>query len=251
MVSAQAGLIPKNARVFALVACGVLGGCGGTPTADPPDFLPTPSAGRIGVGPEVLPTGGPSTEGLGPIQLVGGEGAVDGQAELWIVNLDRLTEDPQVIRPRADGSFSAEVEGNLGDRVRLVSRTEDRHSLPLDLEVVRSAEVAALAALQDQGLACLKVAPAQELDLGSEPTREASFTLDNTCDADIVIERAALRFEEADLVLAAPSVVARGAQVDINLRLDKALSEERWDIVLLDVSAAGEEGRYALSVWAR
>lgn len=251
MVSDQVGQLPKRARVFALVACGVLGGCGGTPTADPPDFLPTPSAGRIGVEPEIVSSGGPGPQGFGPIELVGGEGAVDGTAELWIVNLDRLNEAPQVIQPRANGSFSVEVEGNLGDRVRLVSRTEERHSLPLDLEIVRSAEVAALAPLQDQGLACLKITPAQELDLGSDRSREASFALDNTCDAELAIERAALRFEETDLMLSAPETIPKGAQVEITLRLDKTLSEERWDIVLLDVSAAGEEGRYALSVWAR
>ena len=249
MATATVINFPHRARIAVFVACAGLGGCGGTPTADPPDFLPTPSIGRIGVGPEVVSTSSPQS--AEPIELSGVEGAVDGSAELFIVNLDRMDEDPQVINPNADGSFSTKVVADVGDRVRLVSRTEERHSLPLDLEAVRGLNVVALSPLQDQGLGCLEITPKDELDLGDDRRREQRFTVDNQCTGEITIDRAVLRFGTPKLILVSPATIARGAKTDIALSLAGDLSEELWDILLLDVSVNEERGRYALSVWAR
>ncbi len=250
MGSADVHLLPRRTRVgmttFAL--CLWLVGCGGIPTSDPPDFLPTPEVSEIGVSPEAVSSGGPDDK---PIELTGDKGAVDPDAELWIVNLDRKALKPLVVKPMANGSFSASVEAKVGERVRLVSRTDERHSLPLDLEAVRGSDVTALSPLQDQGLDCLTITPRDELDLGEARTRKASFAIENRCTAQLTIESASLRFDTNNLELMAKTSVAANESAQLTLNLAGELSEELWDIVLLEVTADGARGRYALSVWAR
>jgi len=223
-------------------------GCGGTPTAEPPDFLPTPRG--IGVGTEATPASS-GIESFGPIPVDGAAGAVDPDAEVWIVNLDREDAPAVIVLPKSDGSFAAEVEGNVGDRFRLLSRTGDRHSLPLDLVAVRGLGMTSLSRLQDQGLACLKVSPLPELDLGDDAARRESYTLNNECSGVVRIDLSTLRFAEGALALTSPTSIGVGEEGKLELQLNGTLNEELWDIVLLEVSSGGQSGRYALSVWAR
>src|SRR5262245_58400504 len=99
--------------------------CTGTPTPHPPDFLPSPNGGLINqIIPEVSTTMDPVT-----VPLAGDPGAVQGGTDVWVVNLDQATVPAVRVRARADGSFGPiDVVGSEGDRVRLVSRTAQRHS---------------------------------------------------------------------------------------------------------------------------
>jgi len=232
----------------AALLCALLTGCGGTPTADPPDFLPTPQG--IGVGTEIVASGaGP--EDFGPIPVAGGASSVDPDADVWVVNLDRPDAKPVVVKPKSDGSFNAEVEGEVGDRFRLLSRTDEQHSLPVDLEAVRGFAMTSLSPLKARELACLKITPTPELNLGTGTARKGSYRLKNECTETVRITRSTLRFGDNGLSFAGPTLVAAGTEGALAFELEGTLAEELWDIVLLDVATATTTGRYALSVWAR
>lgn len=231
----------------AALLCALLTGCGGTPTADPPDFLPTPQG--IGVGNEIVTSAG--AEVFGPIPVAGASGSVDPDAEVWIVNLDRSDAEPVIVKPASNGSFSAEVEGEVGDRFRLLSRTSERHSLPVDLAAVRGLGMTSLSPLQARELACLKITPTPELNLGTGTARKGSYRLKNECTETVRITRSTLRFGDNGLSFAGPTLVAAGTEGALAFELEGTLAEELWDIVLLDVATATTTGRYALSVWAR
>lgn len=236
-----------NQLLAAAVACGVLGACDGVPSADPPDYLPTP---MLTIGPEEQAAGGPGIESVGPIEIEAQPGDVDPNADIWIVNLDALEEPPQVVVPNADGSFVTEVTAQVFDRIRILSRTEDAHSLPLDLEAVRGVNMTALAPLQDQSLPCLLLTPDVELDLGKGPSRRERFSLENTCTQTVNIVRTQLRFGSEGFEVEAPEAVEVGQSATIEVSKAGALDAEVWDVLLLDVEAGNTRGRYALSLWA-
>src|SRR5689334_1203421 len=119
---------PRPAVCLRWLLATSLGACVGTPTPEPPDNLPRPDDTRIfglpiAVDLEVTPVS------LPPITIQGEAGAVVPDSELWVVNLDNPAVEPLTLRATELGSFEGKLVGQLGDRVRLVSRTESQHSL--------------------------------------------------------------------------------------------------------------------------
>lgn len=228
--------------------CAALGACSGVPSADPPDFLPTPS---LTVGPEIEISGGPEVTQVGPVDLKAGPGGAAAEADVYIVNLDAPNEATKIITPNPDGSFETSVSGLVGDRFRILSRSEQAHSLPLDLEAVRGLNMGALAPLGNQGLPCLSLKPKGELDLGRAGSRSERFLLENGCAQTVTIVSSALRFGTEGFSVTAPEALKAGERANIDVKRAGQLEAEIWDILLLEVSAGQERGRYGLSVWAR
>jgi hypothetical protein len=228
--------------------------CVGTPTPEPPDYtpdlLPTPDGGRIFGTPEVVTLGQPADA---PVR--GPAGSVTPNSQVWIINLDDPTVLPSEVTASATGSFAATVRGSEGDRVRIVSRTQEQHSLPLDAQLVRSGVgVVQLASLPQQQLDCLQVTPAVErserVELGRGVVR--GFSLTNRCSDVVDIEQVQLRLGAQGFVLGTPpgSVPIDGtATLELTFE-GHAEPRERADILLLDVQSGGTRGRYALGLWS-
>jgi len=244
-----------------LVAC--VSACVGTPTPEPPDYLPTPNGGLIFGIPTVTPLStevDPSVRTV-EVPLTGNAGAVAPNSELWIVNLDDPSATPLTVRARGNGSFSTKVDANMGDRLRLVSRSARQHSLPLDAlyaDAVDSSTVkpmVSLIPLPPQGLDCLQIAPVAEITriVESGKSHDDSFVLTNRCSAALEITNATLRFGDQGFALATPpeSVPVNGsAKLTVKFAGHDDPSEHA-DILLLDVRQAdGAVGRYALGVWS-
>jgi hypothetical protein len=245
-----------------LVACA--SACVGTPTPEPPDYLPTPNGGLIFGIPTVTTLAEPHPDvRTAEVPLTGNAGAVEPNSDLWIVNLDDQSAPPLVVRVRGNGSFSTKVDANMGDRLRLVSRSARQHSLPLDAlyaDAVDSTTVTpmvSLIPLPPQGLDCLQVAPVAEITrvVASGKSLEDSFVLTNRCSAALEITNATLRFGDQGFSLATPpaSVPVNGtAKLTVRFAGHDDPSE-RADILLLDVQQEGRGGavgRYALGVWS-
>jgi hypothetical protein len=226
---------------------GALGAaCVGTPTPEPPDFLPRPEAGLISMGPVTTGEVGPSE--ILPVQVMGEPGAVAGETDVWLVNLDSRDVDPVYARAAADGSFRTEIAGLPGDRVRLISRTLSQHSLPLDFEVVFANMQLGLSRLPDTSLACLEVLPSEQLSLA--PNGEEVFVITNDCAEPASLESSALRFGDQGFSLAdTVKTVAPGDSVELRVAFGPGSSAEQADIVLLELVAGEASGRYALGVW--
>jgi hypothetical protein len=238
-----------------LAACA--SACVGTPTPEPPDYapelLPTPDGGLIFATDARIEVATLNDPPSAP--LSGQRDAVVPDSRVWIVNLDDLTSLPLEVRARANGSFSAMVQARPGDRLRIVSRTDTRHSLPLDAEFVEAEPgMVRIVALPPTELPCLQVSPPREIVRTLEPGQslEERFELRNRCSEPVQIEDARLRFGDQGFSLAdAPETIAPNQRASLTVSLDgHADATERADIVLLDVRSGGERGRYALGVWS-
>jgi hypothetical protein len=155
--------------------------------------------------------------------------------------------EPVRVKAAADGSFSSVVVfGSDGDRVRLVSRTSEQHSAPLDLEFVTDGLDASLRVLPDTALDCLELTPPDEL----RTVDEGSFVITNGCDAAVTLTRAELRIggQGFELGTIAESL-AVGAELRIPITYDSDEADEQADILLLDVESGTNRGRYALGLW--
>ena len=100
----------RRAGLLALALLGASGGCVGTPTPEPPDFLPID--GSLVTPESIVVVSSPPS--LLPVSILGEPGAVRGGTDVWLVNLDNLSVAAVTVRSRADGSFRAEIEGNAG-----------------------------------------------------------------------------------------------------------------------------------------
>lgn len=244
-----------------LAACA--SACVGTPTPEPPDNLPSPDAGRI-FGTSVIELNTPAVASTA-VPLSGDAGAVAPGADLWIVNLDDPSAEPITLRPRADGGFSTKLSANMGDRLRLVSRSARKHSLPLDAVFSNGADssnvkpMVSIIALPPQELGCVELTPANEITrvVQAGKARDESFVLTNRCNSAVQITNASLRFGDAGFSLATPpESVPANSSASFTITFDGHDDQrEHADILLLDVSASGRNaqlgsGRYALGVWS-
>lgn len=238
--------------------------CVGTPTPEPPDNLPSPDADRI-FGTSVTEVFETPQVASTAVPLAGGPGAVAPGTELWIVNLDDPSAEPITLRPRNDGSFSTKLSANMGDRLRLISRTARQHSLPLDAVFSNGADssnvnpMVSIIALPPQNLACVELTPANEITRVVEAgkARDESFVLTNRCSSAVQITNASLRFGDAGFSLATPpQSVPANSSASLTITFEGHDDErEHADILLLDVSVTGRAsqtgaGRYALGVWS-
>jgi hypothetical protein len=237
--------------------------CVGTPTSEPPDSLPSPDAGRI-FGTSVVDVLSNPEVASTAVPLAGGAGAVAPGADLWIVNLDDPSAAPITLRPRADGGFSTKLSANMGDRLRLVSRTARQHSLPLDAVFANGADssnvnpMVSIIALPPQELDCVQLAPPDEITRVVQPgkAQDQSFVLTNRCSSAVQITNASLRFGDTGFSLATPPrSVPANSSASLTITFEGHDDErERADILLLDLSVSGQNsqagGRYALGVWS-
>lgn len=247
-------------RWLALASAACVGACVGTPTPEPPDWLPTPDESII-FGREIAPMVA-TTSALVPLH--GGAGAVTPNSDLWIVNLDDENSAPSTVRARGNGSFSAMVDARQGDRIRLVSRTARQHSLPLDaLYQSFGQRSVSVSRLPPESLACLELEPAAgdiTRVVAADESSSQSFTLRNRCSDSVLIDRASLRFGDQGFTLARPpeSIPANGEVALSVIFAGHVDPSEHADIVLLDVSTVAQDssqggttrGRYALGVWS-
>jgi hypothetical protein len=243
---------PSLSLGWLLATC--LGACVGTPTPEPPDNLPRlprPDDSRV-FGPVVAVEVSSEPGNLPPIFVLGAPGAVQPSTQLWLVNLDSDAQ-PALVDAASDGSFQAEIVGQLNDRVRLVSRTDRQHSPALDAYVaVAGRDMYGLAALPPDGLPCLTIEPADDLETlvssGADETRELVLT--SRCPGPVALE-AKLRFGNAGFAIDAPTSIPANGEAKLRLHVaghDDA--REHADVVLLDVSTGSQHGRYAVGVWS-
>lgn len=241
-------------RWFALASWASIGtACAGTPTPEPPDHLPRPDPGpfrEIAVDAWAATLPAPFL-----VPLDARPGTVQGDTDLWIVNLDDPDNEPITLRANDDGSFATDIVGRPGERVRLVSRTTTRHSLPLDLIVAGSSVAEAFLARSTGGVVpCLAIEPPEEIaaavSAGSALTRR--FALQNDCDEPVMITGLGLRLGDQGFSLTdPPPEVPAGGRAEIAVRFEGHSSRsEQTDIVLLNVVAGSMGGRYALGVWS-
>lgn len=243
-----------------LLLSGLCAACVGTPTPEPPDNAPeynplaAPNAG--GFRPEVRVLGTTEVDASTNLQVPvrAGAGTVPASSEVTIINLDDLDSRPIEVRAGADGSFSTMVSGRIGQRVRVVYRSDDKHSLPLDLEIAGTPMFTALRPVSERDtLACVSIKPNDELSVVVETSGTThSFTVDNRCDEPVRLDRAELRLGDQGFRLTAPpdSVAPnRSATLDVLFPTLRD-STERSDIVLLELSTSAGATRYALGVWS-
>jgi len=239
-----------------LAACA--SACVGTPTPEPPDGFPVP---------ELLPTPGGdmifARESIDVVSfsdppsapLVGGPGSVTPNSRVWIVNLDNAASVPLEIRARADGSFGTMVRGTPGERLRIVSRLDSQHSLPLDAQFMQTENrMLRVVALPAPELSCLQITPVAEITrvVADGQSTNERFELVNRCDQPVSIDEARLRFGDQGFRLTAPP---ESIPVDGRASLEVSFdghddAREHADIVLLDVTSGTDTGRYALGVWS-
>jgi hypothetical protein len=236
----------------ALLGLTVLGGaaCAGTPLPEPPDELPAPDFDDFARD-SITTVGFPDR----PSVLIGAAqpGTVQPRSRVWFINLD--TDDaPIEISADAQGGFVVPpIPALPGERIRVISRTGQQHSAPLDLEVI-PAEVAGAplqpARLSATALSCLRVTPAPTLLLRGS---QGALRLENRCESTVTLTRVALRFGDQGLMLSTPpAALAAGEDVSLTLRdVQGPGAVERLDIVLIDAQADdGRAGRLAIDVFS-
>jgi hypothetical protein len=226
-----------------------LSACVGTPTPEPPDNLPRPDESKI-FGPLIMLNFEGAIDTVSRvIPVVGDPRAVAPNTDVWVVNLDG--SGPAVTMPsKSDGSFRATVFAAPNNRVRIVSRTDSQHSLPLDAHVISVDGEPALAQLPAGGLPCLTITPDELDNVVSGKDLSRRFTLESACDEPITVS-ARLRFGDAGFALDAPTTVPANGTAAITVEVtahDDA--REHADIVLLDVASRSITGQYALGVWS-
>lgn len=219
--------------------------CVGTPTPEPPDFLPLDGS-LVNMGP--VTTGEVGAESNLPVPVLGEPGAVQGRSSVWLVNLDNPEVAAVYAQANDDGSFHAEISGQPGERVRLLSRTLFAHSLPLDFEIIFANAQLGLAQLPDSSIACVEVQPEVELSIPSGG--EQSFVITNRCAVTLSVQRGALRFGDQGFSLGeVPTTIAPGESADVHVAFGPASQAEHAEILLIDVLAGNVSGRYALGLW--
>jgi hypothetical protein len=230
-----------------LLACSALAACVGTPTPEPPDFLPLDGS-LVNMGP--VTTGEVGAESTLPVPVLGEPGAVRGGTSVWLVNLDNPEVAAVYVMANSNGSFQAEISGAPGDRVRLLSRTLSEHSLPIDFEIIFANAQLGLSRLPDSSLACLEVLPGGEISIASG--HDEAFVITNNCTTDLALERAALRFgDQGFSLLENAKTLAPGESTDVRVAFGPATRAERAEILLLDVLADKVSGHYALGIWGQ
>jgi hypothetical protein len=238
--------LPTVTFRWLLATC--LGACVGTPTPEPPDTLPRPDGTFVfGGRAEVLS----HTDNATSIPIGGLARSVPANSEVWVVNLDSRDTPPLTLRAASNGSFTGELAGRRGDRVRIVTRTDTQHSLPLDARVVEaSANELGLSPLPAGGLSCLTVEPEDLTALVDGKDVTERIDVRSTCSEPVSLS-AALRFGDTGFALDAPTTIAANGRAAITVRItshDDA--REHADIVLLDVESGTQRGRYALGIWS-
>jgi hypothetical protein len=187
--------------------------------------------------------GGPASV---EVPIVGEPGAVQGDTDVWVVNLDDEQVAPKRVRSDAQGRFLVSIEAKPGDRVRLVSRTRDQHSRPFDLEAVAVDDQLGVRPLMDTALDCLEVTPADEISVFDE----GDFVLRNGCNAAVMVSSAQLRFGDQGFALGTlGQSIAEGDELRIRITSSVESADEQADILLLDVQSGTNTGRYALGIW--
>ena len=228
-----------------LVACA--GACTGTPTPEPPDNLPAPDPTRIFTAMATVSTP------VNPPQiceLSGKPGAVPAGSSLWVVDLDDPGAPAVTLQADASGAFEGQIAAQVGDRVRLVVRSERQHSLPLDGVCKDGMDKLALEAPPDQTFACLELTPSDLTELlAAGEVAQAGFTLTNHCDAAIQIVSAELRFGDQGVAISdSPSTIPVDGTAELGVTL-MGDGTTRTDIVLLGLASGTSKARYALGAW--
>jgi hypothetical protein len=222
----------------------------GSPTPEPPDHLPTPD---FAITASEVDTLSDPREPVPPIPLSGPAGSVQGDTDVWIVNLDRPLP-PERVRAAANGSFTITLTNlHLGDRVRVVSRSATRHSLPFDFRVQGSPTQGMLVPVSAARLSCLSVIPQDDLTVVVPSVGEVTraLVIDNACGAPLRVVAAGLRFGDQGIRLAPAGATLAVGRSELAIGFDgHALPSERADIVLLDVASATGQGRYAIGVYS-
>jgi hypothetical protein len=195
-------------------------------------------------------TGEVGAESTLPVPVSGEPGAVQSGTSVWLVNLDNPDVAPVYAEAKDNGSFHAEISGEPGDRVRLLSRSLFKHSLPIDFEIIFANAQLGLSRLPDTSVACLEVSPEGELSLASKS--EQAFVITNHCPDSVSLTQGALRFGDQGFSLAPiPSKIAPGGSADVLVAFGPETQAERAEILLIDVLAGKVSGRYALGLWGR
>ena len=248
----------QHARRLALTS--LCAACVGTPTPEPPDYdpLPRPDAGGFITTVRVTTTFPEVDHALPPVMvpLSAQPGTVAADSEVWLINLDEPSSPPLIVRADARGGFGTTVTGRIGQRVRVIYRTERDHSLPLDLEITGNPMSAAITPMRESAaLPCLTVSPPDEITrvVGDDGSTRETFEVSNGCAESVTIERAELRFGDVGFRLTTPpeSVPANGrAELTVLFPANTDV-QERTDIVLLELASGSARARYALGVWAR
>lgn len=221
--------------IFLLMA---LSGCAVTDTGNPPLSPPDPDETIV-----------MSLLG-GTVSVQGMAGAVDGSAGVVrVTNLDDGSE-PVDAPLEADGSFSASLQAEVGDVIRLQRVEGALRSAPLDLDAGSGAPA-------EVGLPCLSVST-NALDAGVlVRTTDFELQVDNGCDAEVQL---AARFRGADnptmpsvdspLPLAsnpAEAVLPAGASTTLTVAVSPPSAPEGEEVLLLVID--GGSARRALTVW--
>lgn len=245
--SAHPSLTARAALLCTLALAG--SDCTGTPLPEPPDELPRPDVGAF-LGPEIVahPT---TTEQK--VTITTSSGGVAPGATVWAVNLDAVNPVPVETTANALGGFNLDVPATNLDRVRILARTETRHSPPLDFLVMVPDTVQAkptATPLGDTRLGCLLLNPPETVVLSG---KRGTLTLNNRCSTAVTLAEASLLFGDQGIALQMHAdSVAPGKQTTLTFTDSRGPGpSERLEILLLEVETQdGLSGRYAIDVFS-
>lgn len=206
-------------------------GCSISPQPEPPaDLTPSIAASEI----EISAT----ASGL---RVSGAPGAVEGTAaELRIYNLE--TANVRVDATVADdGSFTADLDGMGGDRLRLQVRSDDGVSAPMDLTGVGVAQPVTTP-LAD----CLIFSPPSEIDFGDTSLNDfqvGRVDMRNDCATDVSLYSIGVLVAESAFSFIIPTdpVIPAGSSRPFGVAFTPSRTGEHEDVVILSLEDGAED----------
>ncbi len=205
-------------------------GCSISPQPEPPVELTPSIQGEIEI----------STTSSG-LRVSGAAGAVDGKsAELRIYNLEtaNVRVDAEVA---GDGSFSADLDGAAGDRLRLQVRSADGVSEPVDLTGVGVAQPVTTP-LAD----CLIFSPPREIDFGGVSFNDfqvGRIDMRNDCSADVSLYSIGVLIADPAFSFIVPTdpVIPAGDSRAFGVAFTPSKTGEHEDVVILSLEGGAED----------
>lgn len=231
-------MVARGTILLTLIALmASLASCNINPVPEPPSQQPIdpPNTEQVILAPDPMMAND-------EVDVSGQPGAAEPGSQLWVTNLDG-TAPPAVTDVLPDGSFTMVVTGFAGDELRLQLRDDERRSNPIDVLIPNEQGPAVLSVRPLA--ACLTFEPPLELFLPAPDGTQApsaSISIENHCDADVVIDEQRLRTSSTSFVVEpAQPVIPMGGFGEIVVRGYGAPGDE--EVLLVQIASPQADRR--------